>query len=123
GTDQNELVYWFGKKAEGGVPVHLKAYDGNKPADGIHLETWNRLRTLLQHPNFIYVADCKLCAEKNLRTIDAERGFFVTVVPRTRSEVDTFADAVLAGDVRWEEILRKRADRDKKAFDVIECAG
>jgi hypothetical protein len=29
---------------------------------------------------------------------------------------------VLAGDVRWEEILRKRADRDQKAFDVIECA-
>ena len=34
----------------------------------------------------------------------------------------TFSEAVLAGDVRWEEILRKRADRDKKAFDVIECA-
>jgi transposase len=80
------------------------------------------LRTLLQHPQFIYVADCKLCTEKNLRTIDGERGFFVTVVPKTRSEVAAFADAVLAGDVRWEEILRKRADRDKKAFDVIECA-
>ena len=64
----------------------------------------------------------KLCTEKNLRTIDAERGFFVTVVPKTRSEVETFTDAVLAGDVRWEEILRKRADRDEKAFDVIECA-
>jgi transposase len=36
--------------------------------------------------------------------------------------VATFTDAVLAGDVRWEEILRKRADRDEKAFDVIECA-
>jgi transposase len=24
--------------------------------------------------------------------------------------------------VRWQEILRKRADRDEKAFDVIECA-
>ena len=58
----------------------------------------------------------------NLRTIDAEHGFFVTVVPKTRSEVETFAEAVLAGDVRWEEILRKRADRDEKTFDVIECA-
>jgi transposase len=63
-----------------------------------------------------------LCTEKNLRTIDGERGLFVTVVPKTRSEVQTFADAVLAGDVRWEEILRKRADREEKAFDVIECA-
>src|SRR5262249_45421395 len=80
------------------------------------------LLTLLQHRRFIYVADRKLCTEKNLRTIDAERGFFVTVVPKTRSEVESFTEAVLAGDVRWEEILRKRADRDEKVFDVIECA-
>ena len=51
-----------------------------------------------------------------------EHGFFVTVVPRTRSEVEAFTEVVLAGDVRWEEILRKRADRDQKAFDVVECA-
>jgi transposase len=120
--DLKQLIYSLCITADGAVPVHFKAYDGNQTDDGIHLETWNRLRTLLQHPNFIYVADCKLCSEKNLRAIDAEHGLFVTVVPRTRSEVDAFTDAVLAGDVRWEEILRKRADRDKKAFDVIECA-
>jgi transposase len=120
--DLKQLVYSLCVTADGAVPVHFKAYDGNQTDDGIHLETWSRLRTLLQHPRFIYVADCKLCTEKNLRTIDAERGFFVTVVPKTRSEVETFTDAVLAGDVRWEEILRKRADRDGKAFDVIECA-
>jgi transposase len=66
--------------ADGAVPVHFKAYDGNQTDDGIHLETWNRLRTLLQHPQFVYVADCKLCTEKNLRTIDGERGFFVIAV-------------------------------------------
>ena len=120
--DLKQLVYSLCVTADGAVPVHFKAYDGNQTDDGIHLETWSRLGTLLQHPRFIYVADCKLCTEKNLRTIDAERGFFVTVVPKTRSEVETFTDAVLAGDVRWEEILRKRADRDGKAFDVIECA-
>ena len=120
--DLKQLVYSLCVTSDGAVPVHFKAYDGNQTDDGIHLETWNRLRTLLQHPRFIYVADCKLCTEKNLRTIDGERGFFVTVVPNNRSEVATFNEAVLAGDVRWEEILRKRADRDKKAFDVIECA-
>src|SRR5215468_2326258 len=120
--DLKQLVYSLCITADGAVPVHFKAYDGNQTDDGIHMETWNRLRTLLQHPRFIYVADCKLCTEKNLRTIDGERGFFVTVVPKNRSEVATFTEAVLAGDVRWGEILRKRADRDKKAFDVIECA-
>src|SRR5499433_2858728 len=120
--DLKQLVYSLCVSSDGAVPVHFKAYDGNQTDDGIHLETWNRLRTLLRHPRFIYVADCKLCTERNLRTIDAEHGFFVTVVPKTRSEVDAFTQAVLAGDVRWEEILRKRADRDQKAFDVIECA-
>lgn len=120
--DLKQLVYSLCVTNDGAVPVHFKAYDGNQTDDGTHLETWNRLRTLLQHPRFIYVADCKLCTEKNLRTIDGERGFFVTVVPKTRSEVQTFADAVFAGDVRWEEILRKRVDGEEKAFDVIECA-
>src|SRR5215469_12936698 len=120
--DLKQLVYSLCVTSDGAVPVHFKAYDGNQTDDGIHLETWSRIRTLLQHPRFIYVADCKLCTEKNLRTIDSERGFYVTVVPKTRSEVATFTDAVLAGDVRWQEILRKRPDRDEKAFDVIECA-
>ena len=120
--DLKQLVYSLCITSDGAVPVHFKAFDGNQTDDGIHIETWNRLRTLLQHPSFIYVADCKLCTEKNLRTIDAERGLFVTVVPRTRSEVEAFENAVFAGDVRWEELLRKRADRDETAFDVIECA-
>jgi transposase len=120
--DLKQLVYSLCITHDGAVPVHFKAYDGNQTDDGIHLESWNSLRTLLQRPDFIYVADCKLCTEKNLRTIDAEHGFFVTVVPKTRSEVAAFRDAVVAGDVRWEEILRKRADREEKAFDVIECA-
>ena len=108
--------------SDGAGPVHFKIYDGNQTDDGIHLETWNRLRSLLQHPRFVYVADSKLCTEKNLRAIDREHGFFVTVVPRTRSEVTSFREAVLGGDVRWEEILRKRASCDEKAFDVIDCA-
>ena len=82
--------------------MHFKAYDGNQTDDGIHLETCNRLRTLLQHPHFIYVADCTLGREKNLRRIDSERGFFVTVAPQNRFQVATFTEAVLAGDVRGE---------------------
>lgn len=120
--DLKQLIYSLCVTNDGAVPVHFKAYDGNQTDDGIHLETWNSIRTLLQRPDFIYVADCKLCTEENLRAIDAEHGFFVTVVPKTRSEVAAFTDAVLAGDVRWKKILRKRADRDKKTFDVIECA-
>src|SRR5215471_3906201 len=74
-----------------------------------------------------YLAVCRLrhtasCARRRTCAPSMPSVAFVTVVPKTRSEVETFTDAVLAGDVRWEEILRKRADRDEKAFDVIECA-
>src|SRR5262245_22765932 len=44
-------------------------------------------------------------------TIDAEHGLFVTVVPKTGCEGDAFAEVLLAGDVRWEEILRKQHHR------------
>src|ERR1700719_4987806 len=74
--DLKQLVYSLCVTSDGAVPVHFKAYDGNQTDDGIHLEAWNRLRTLLQHPRFIYVADCKLCTEKNLRALDSERGVF-----------------------------------------------
>ena len=54
--DLKQLVYSLCITADGAVPVQFKAYDGNQTDDGIHLETWNLLRTLLQHPRFIYVA-------------------------------------------------------------------
>jgi hypothetical protein len=101
------------------------AYDGQN-AKAVQLKRGHskeRRPDLKQLVYSLCVADCKLCTEKNLRTIDSERGFFVAVVSKTRSEVATFRDAVLAGDVRWEEILRKRADPNDKAFDFIMRCG
>src|SRR6516164_2399160 len=48
-----QLIYSLCVTCDGAVPVHFKAYDGDQTDDGIHLETWNRLRTLLQHPRFL----------------------------------------------------------------------
>ena len=76
--DLKQLIYSLCITSDGAVPVHFKTYDGNQTDDGIHLETWNRLRTLLQHPNFIYVADCKIC---RLSTMPIERVF-----PRIRDD-------------------------------------
>jgi hypothetical protein len=44
--DLKQLIYSLCVTSDGAVPVHFKAYDGNQTDDGIHLETWNRLRTL-----------------------------------------------------------------------------
>src|SRR5215467_4113415 len=61
--DLKQLVYSLCVTADGAVPVHFKAYDGNQTDDGIHLETWNRIRTLLQHPRFICVLTAS-CARR-----------------------------------------------------------
>jgi transposase len=119
--DLKQLVYNLCISSDGAVPVHFKAYDGNQTDDGIQWETWSSLRSLLQCPDFIYVADSKLCTQETLRKIDREHGRFVTMVPRTRSEVGEFTEEILSGEVRWERIWRKRSSRKGSEFDTFEC--
>ena len=120
--DLKQLIYNLCVSSDGAVPVHFKVYDGNQSDDSIQLATWQSLRTLLQRPDFIYVADSKLCVEGTMRAIDKEHGLFVTMVPRTRLETKDFARDLHSGDVRWEKILRKRSSRRGNEFDTFECA-
>lgn len=120
--DLKQLVYSLCVAADGAIPVHFKSYDGNRTDDSIHWETWSSLKALLRTPSFFYVADSKLCVEETMRQIDKEHGWFVTIVPRTRAEVGDFTDELLAGDIRWERILRKRSPRKKLEFDTFDHA-
>ena len=120
--DLKQLVYNLCVSRDGAVPIHFKTYDGNRTDDTIQLETWNSIRTLLQTSKFTYVGDSKTCVSETLMKIDEEHGEFVTLVPRTRSEVGDFTDALERGDVRWEQILRKRSLRHGSEFDTFESA-
>jgi len=60
--------------------------------------------------DFLYVADSKLCVSETLLNMDRSQGRFITVVPRTRSEVDQFQQKVEASLVRWEKVLAKRSE-------------
>lgn len=120
--DLKQLIYNLCVTADGAVPVHFKVYDGNRSDDSIQLATWQSLKTLLQKPDFIYVADSKFCVEDTMRSVDKEHGLFVTMVPRTRLEIKDFARDLLNGEVRWEKILRKRSGRQGNEFDTFESA-
>ena len=120
--DLKQLVYSLCVSRDGAVPIHFKAYDGNRTDDTIQWEIWNSIRTLLQTPNFKYVGDSKLCVSQTMKNIDKEHGFFVAMVPRTRSEVDDFADALERGDVRWAQIYCKRSRRNGSEFDTFDSA-
>lgn len=120
--DLKQLVYSLCVSRDGAVPIHFKTYDGNRSDDTIQWDTWNSIRTLLQRPDFIFVGDSKLCVEETMKKIDDEHGLFVTVVPRTRGEVMEFLKALTAGDIRWEQILRKRSRQSGSEFDTFEAA-
>jgi transposase len=120
--DLKQLVYDLSVTSDGAIPVHFKAHDGNKSDDTLHWDNWMTLRSLFNRSDFLYVADSKLCVSDTLMKIDRNQGRFVTVLPRTRAEVDDFNQRVLASMVRWEKVMAKRSTRKSRKIDLFEVA-
>jgi transposase len=102
-VDLKQLL-WILTVTEEGVPVHFKVADGNTPDVRTHLETWTVLRSLVGRPDFLYVADSKLCSRATLRAIHAQQGRFLTVLPRTRKEEAGFKKWLLAHLPDWQPL-------------------
>jgi transposase len=83
--DLKQLL-WILTVAEKGVPVQFKVADGNTADARTHAETWQSLCLLVGRPDFLYVADSKLCTRSTLRLIHQKGGRFITILPRTRKE-------------------------------------
>lgn len=120
--DLKQLIYCLSVSADGAVPVHFKAYAGNQNDDPTHWETWQCLCQLLGRSDFLYVADCKLCAGPTLLQLDQHKGKFVTILPRGRSEVSAFAQSAAQCQVRWQELWRRRASRTRKRPEIFDLA-
>ncbi len=114
--DLKQLVFGVNITADGAVPVSHQIHSGNRTDDTIHHGNVDGLRQLLRRDDFIYVADSKLCTKKNLAHIASYGGKFVTVLPRTRSEVQEFRRQLRKGmPIRWRRFLvqpnkRRRSD-------------
>jgi transposase len=119
--DLKQLVYSLSVTRDGAIPIHFKTYDGNVTDDKTHLETWSSLRGILGKSDFIYVADSKLCVSETLGKIDRNQGYFVTILPRTRSEAVDFANEALSSNLRWQEIFKQKSSRKRK-IDHYEVA-
>lgn len=120
--DLKQLVYELSVTHDGAIPVLFKAHDGNRTDDTLHWENWQMLRGILGRSDFLYVADSKLCVSKTLLDIDRSQGRFITVVPRTRREVEDFRSKVAASLVRWEKVWAKRSSRKHGRIDLYEGA-
>jgi len=105
--DLKQLLFVLTVSADGTVPVHYRALDGNASDSTTHLATWELLRKLAGRPDFLYVADCKLCSKTSLAHIDKEGGRFITVLPRNRREDGWFRRYVQTHEPPWKEALRR----------------
>jgi transposase len=117
--DLKQLVFDLTVTSDGAVPIHYKGYDGNRTDDTTHIETWDILKELKGSPDFIYVADSKLCVSETMRYIGGEDGFFITVMPRTRSEDKWFREHIIDNKVLWNEVFIVQDPRKKKDLPEI----
>jgi len=111
--DCKQAVFGLNITADGHVPLSYKLFDGNTPDDITHIPNWNALRTLLSKEDFVYVADCKLCSQKNLDHIANNGGLFITIVPKDRKEVKQFYKQLKENDVDWRYAFEVESSRKK----------
>jgi transposase len=120
--DLKQLLFILTTDADGGVPVQFRTADGNTSDSVTHIETWNTLRTVAGRPDFLYVADSKLCSHDNLSYIERAGGRFVTVLPRTRREDKQFRKWIQTGvpawEVVWDRPYVRRSDGPRDIWSV-----
>ena len=122
--DLKQLVWSLTVTSDGAVPVHYNVFDGNVTDDQTHIEIWKTLCEIVGGPEFVYVADAKLCTRENMGFIHGQNGQFITVLPRTRKEDARFKRRLVHQAPEWEVIwerppLRRKKDPPER-FEAVE---
>jgi len=105
--DLKQLLWILTTSSDGGIPAQFRCADGHTNDARTHSETWDVLCRVAGRPDFLYVADSKLCSGENLDYIDRRRGRFVTVLPRTRREDAEFRAQIPTHTPAWEEVWNR----------------
>ena len=111
--DLKQLLFILTTSSDGGIPVQFRCEGGNTSDSVTHEETWDTLCQVTGRPDFLYVADCKLCNEDAMNHIDRARGRFLTVLPRTRLEDREFREWIQSHVPPW-ELVRDRDNPRRK---------
>ena len=99
--DLKQLLFILTTSRDGGVPVQFRCTDGNT-GDGVtHQETWDALCRVAGRPEFLHVADSKLCAHDLMTYIHEHQGRFVCVMPRNRLEDGEFRKWIQTHEPEW----------------------
>ncbi len=100
--DCKQIVFGLNITADGNVPLTFELFDGNRTDDTTHIPNWNALREFLREDDFLYIADCKLCSQKNIDHIHDHGGKFITIVPKNRKEVKNFYEFLKVTSIEWQ---------------------
>jgi transposase len=109
--DLRQLVWILTVSADGAVPIAHRVADGNTSDDTTHIRTWDELVALAGRPDFLYVADCKLCTRSAMDHIARRGGRFLTVLPRTRREDGWYRRWMRTHPPAWVEVSRRPGRR------------
>jgi transposase len=111
--DLKQLLFCLTTSDDGGIPVQFRCYDGNTNDSLTHIETWETLHAVTGKTDFLYIADSKLCVREDMKHIDSNKGRFVTVLPRSRSEDTEFREWIQRHTPQWEKVWDRPNPRRK----------
>ena len=111
--DCKQIIFGLNITADGNVPLFFELFDGNRTDDTTHIPNWNALRKFLDKETFVYIADCKLCSEKNLDHIHQHDGIFISIIPKNRKEVKKFYEFLKTNRIEWQYAYETPNSRKK----------
>jgi transposase len=118
--DLKQLLWTMTVSSDHSVPVHYMALDGNTEDTETHVETWDFLRRIAGTPDFIYVADSKLCTRDNMNHISGNGGRFITVLPASRSESEWFHEYAKDHEIDWRDAFSRKGRGEDIEFRVFD---
>ena len=118
--DLKQLLYTLTVTDDGGVPIYFQTQSGNTTDDTTHQATWKILHELVDRPDFLYVADCKLATTENMNAIARQGGRFISILPATRQECTLFRRRMREQPqtVSWRELYQLR-DEQPEVLDTL----
>ncbi len=119
--DLKQLVCCLTVSKDGAVPVHFKTYPGNRTDDTTHIETWTQLCKIVGRKDFLYVADCKVCTDKQLHHIVHRGGRVVTIMPDNWTEAKEFKEALRTNKKRRSVVLRRPVPNTHDQVETFSC--
>ena len=103
--DLKQLPFVLTTSSDGSVPVQFRCEDGNTSDAKTHKETWDALKRATGRPDFLYVADSKLCTREQMDHIHYRGGRFICVMPKSRQEDEEFREWIQDHEPDWQLVI------------------